>query len=521
MPSAVAKGNDLSTGIRKLGRYALERLLEFPGSPAGSPFPLLVSGNWRKGSHRRGYVPYSAVLPVPGGAEGWEVCTAGKQEVSDVLGTLAGAKKTMAGLSRARRSRILEEVARLLEFHRESLAILIVQEVGKPLSAARFEVERAAATFRMASYQAAVFGTQWMPGDSVPQGLGMTGLVERVPKGVVLAITPYNFPLNLLAHKVAPALATGCPLIVKPAPFGALTALVLGKLLLESGFPPECLSILPADIPETLSLVDHPDVDVISFTGSDRVGWTIRERVPKKTVLLELGGNAGVLVAEDANLTGLAERLVSGSFAYSGQICISIQRILVHRSRFQSVLEGMVNRVSHLESIGAVGDPGHPGVFMGPLIHGEHAGKVWEIVQGAVKRGARSLTPLQREGNLIHPVILVDTDESEPVEQDEVFGPVVTVTPFDEIDEAIERINRSRFGLQSGIFTESLEKGLSWAARIESGGVFVNEIPTFRLDHWPYGGIKDSGTGSEGITFAMEEMTRPKLVAFRMSPGKG
>ena len=498
----------------------METSFSFPGISDRSPFPILIAGKWGKGGRLREYLPFSSVLPVPGGKRSWEVVEATGEEIAEALGALSGARKAMAGLSRFRRSRILEDVARLLESHRESLAALMVQEVGKPLSAARFEVERAAATFRTAAHLAAGFGTRWLPGDSVPQGAGMTGLVERVPRGTVLAITPYNFPLNLLAHKVAPALATGCPLIVKPAPLGALTALVLGSLLLEAGLPPEALSVLPADIPGTLSLVDHPEVEVISFTGSDRVGWSIRERVPRKTVLLELGGNAAVLVAEDAKLSGLPERLVSGAFAYSGQICISIQRILVHRSCFQDVLDRMAARVLHLETEGAIGDPGQPGAFMGPLIHGEHAEKVWKTVHSAIEKGARSLTPLRREGSLIHPVILVDTDESDSVEQDEIFGPVVTVTPFDRVDEAIDRMNRSRYGLQSGIFTESLEKGLAWAARVESGGVFVNEIPTFRLDHWPYGGIKESGTGSEGVSYAMEEMTRPKLVAFRMGSGK-
>ncbi|MHB8422703.1 MAG: aldehyde dehydrogenase family protein [Leptospirales bacterium] len=493
----------------------METVYSFPGMSAQSPFPLMVAGKWKKSRKFRQYVPFSSVLPVPGGKGSWEVSEAEESEIAEALAGLAAAKKAMAGLSRSRRSRILEETARLLEIHRESLAFLMVQEVGKPLSAARFEVERAAATFRTAGHLAAGYGTEWMPGDSVPQGVGMTGLVERVPKGTVLAITPYNFPLNLLAHKVAPAVAAGCPLIVKPAPFGALTALSMGSLLLEAGLPPEALSILPADVAGTLSLVDHPEIEVISFTGSDRVGWSLRERVPRKTVLLELGGNAAVLVAEDARISGLSERLVSGSFAYAGQICISIQRILIHRSCFNEVVEGMTSRIRHLEEEGAIGDPGMPEVLMGPLIHGQHAGRVWDTVQMSLQNGARALTPLRREECLIHPVILGDTDESDPVEQDEIFGPVVTVTPFDRIDEAIGRINRSRYGLQSGIFTGSLEKGLSWAARIESGGVFINEIPTFRLDHWPYGGIKESGSGSEGVSFAMEEMTRPKLVAFR------
>ncbi len=465
---------------------------------------------------RQSFSPFSTVVPVPGGGKDWEVSEAQEEHLALVFGSLDSGTRAMKGLTRARRARILEEVARLLESHRDALAEQMVQEIGKPLSAARFEVERAASTFRTASHLAAEYGTKWMPGDSVPQGSGMTGLVERVSRGPVLAITPYNFPLNLLAHKVAPAIAAGSPVIAKPAPFGALSALSLGAILLEAGLPPEALSVVPCNISGTISLVEHPDIPVVSFTGSDRVGWSIRERVPRKQVLLELGGNAAVLVADDADPSGLSERLVNGAFAYSGQVCISVQRILVAESRYEEILDSLVRRVKSLVTGGAVGDPGDPGTVMGPLIHDIHADRVWKTVQEAVARGARSETPLRREGNTIYPVILTGTSPEDDVEREEIFGPVVTVTPFARIEEAVARINDSRFGLQAGIYSGSLERGLEWARRIETGGVLINEIPTFRLDHWPYGGIKESGSGSEGVFYAMDEMTRPKLIAFRV-----
>ncbi|WP_053765222.1 aldehyde dehydrogenase family protein [Leptospirillum ferriphilum] len=487
----------------------------FSGSPGNSAFPFLLKGKWRSGENRRTYFPFSGLLPVPGGKDVWSVDQAERTDLEEALRDAGNTRRIMRDLPRFRRSRILENVSRLLEEHREPLAKLIVQEVGKPLSAARFEVDRAATTFRTAAHAAADFGTSWMPGDSVPQGIGMNGLVERIPKGFVLAVTPYNFPLNLLAHKVAPAIAAGCPLLVKPAPFGSLTALMLGALLLEAGLPPDALSILPADIPGTLSLVEHPEVDVVSFTGSDVVGWSLRDRVPRKTVVLELGGNAGVLVTKDAEMDGLPEKLVSGAFAYAGQVCISVQRVLVHRSLFDRLVSGMVGRVEHLEKEGFIGDPGRDGVLMGPLIQESHAEKVWGRVQRAVQEGATALTPLRREGTLIHPVILTNTKESDEVESEEIFGPVVTVIPFDRTKEAIDRLNRSKYGLQAGIFTKNLEEGLGLAGNIDCPGVFVNEIPTFRLDHWPYGGIRHSGSGTEGVVYAMEEMTRPRLTGFR------
>jgi acyl-CoA reductase-like NAD-dependent aldehyde dehydrogenase len=487
----------------------------FSESRRNSSFPFLLKGKWISGRSQRKYLPFSKHLPVPGGGEGWEVEQAAMPDLEEALQNADRTRQIMGELPRFRRSRILENVARLLEEYREPLAKQIVQEVGKPLSAARFEVDRAATTFRTASQAAADFGTSWMPGDSVPQGIGMNGLVERLPKGFVLAITPYNFPLNLLAHKVAPAIAAGCPVLVKPAPFGSLTALTLGALLLEAGLPPETLSVLPADIPGTLFLVDHPEVEVVSFTGSDVVGWSLLDRVPRKTVVLELGGNAGVLVAADAEMEGLPEKLVAGAFSYAGQICISVQRIMVHRSRFDELVSGMVRRVEHLEKEGLIGDPGREGVLMGPLIQESQAEKVWNRIESAIKGGARAMTPLRREGTLVHPTILVNTNESDEVEAEEIFGPVVTVVPFDAPKEAIGRLNRSKYGLQSGIFTENLEDGLALAGEIECPGVFVNEIPTFRLDHWPYGGIRHSGSGTEGVVYAMEEMTRPKLTGFR------
>jgi len=498
---------------KQLGEAQMMSVL--PEKKEGS-FPLLLWGRWECGGKQESGVPFTGRIAGPEGLNPWQYAVGDSKTVEVVLAGLSRASRVMGSMTRYRRSQILAETARLLEANREALAHLLVCEVGKPIAAARFEVERAATTFLLASRLAADFGSQLIPGDIVPQGARMTGMVERVPIGPVLAITPYNFPLNLLAHKVAPALASGCPVVVKPAPKGALSALALGKLLLAAGLPPEALSIVPCDIPEVLAMVDASEIPVVSFTGSAEVGWSLRDRVPRKQVLLELGGNAAVAILKDAPEEGLVDRLMTGAFAYSGQICISIQRILVERSRYDSFLERFVERVRRMESEGGVGDPAEPSTLMGPLISETHARKVHEKVLSAISRGAVSSLPVKRLGALLHPVILSGTDSYDPIEQEEIFGPVVTVNPFDSPDEAVKRINCSRFGIQASIMTGSLETGILMAGELEMGGVLVNEIPTFRLDHWPYGGVKESGKGWEGVAYAMEEMTRPRLLAYRL-----
>lgn len=479
-------------------------------------FPYLIWGRWESGRTEETGTPFSLIVPGPEGPHPWRYALGDRQTISLLLEELPMASRVMGSMTRHRRARILSEVARLLEINREALARLLVCEVGKPISAARFEVDRCATTFLLASQMVADFGNQLIPGDIVPQGTKMTGMVERLPIGPVLAITPYNFPLNLLAHKLAPALAAGCPVIVKPAPRGALSALALGRILLSAGLPPEAMSVIPCGIPEVLSMVDAPGIPVVSFTGSAEVGWSLRDRVPRKQVLLELGGNAAAVILKDAPEEGLVDRLMTGAFAYSGQVCISIQRILVEQSRYESFLEKFVTRVQKMMKEGGIGDPGEATTLMGPLISEAHAQRVHEKVLSAVSRGASSSLPITRSGALLSPVILSGTDENDPIEQEEVFGPVVTVNSFESPEEAIKRVNHSRFGIQASIMTGSLEKGILLAGELEVGGVLVNEIPTFRLDHWPYGGVKESGKGWEGVAYAMEEMTRPRLLAYRL-----
>ncbi len=487
-----------------------------------SPIPYLVAGTWKDASATPG--PHSlssftgSLSTFPGPRPFWEVARPGTDAVLRAADSLPEGQRILSSLPRHRLREILERTAGLLETHRPLMAGLITAEVGKPLSASLFEVDRAITTFRLAATLTSTEGFSLLPGEMVPQGTGMMGLVDRASLGPVLAITPYNFPLNLLAHKVAPAIATGSAVIVKPAPLGMTSAIALGMLLLEAGLPPECLSILPCDLPDVERLIRHPAVPVISFTGSAKVGWTIRDRVPRKKVLLELGGTAAVMVAEDGETPELLDRLIAGSFAYSGQICISIQRILVARPLYDRILTGLEKKIRDLEKDGRIGDPGSPKTLMGPLIRKSHADNVRTQIEDTVHKGGRLVVPLRQEGALLHPNLLTDTSADWPIEQEEIFGPVATLNPFDTPDEAIDRINRSRFGIQAGIFTRSIDRAIGWAGKIEAGGVLVNEIPTFRLDHWPYGGIKESGAGFEGVRFAMEEMTRPRLLAIRIPP---
>lgn len=485
-----------------------------------SPIPFLVSGEWTDNGD--GLPPHqlssftTQLSGFPKDRPFWTVARPGTREVLRAADSLRRGQRILSSLPRHRRREILENTAGLLERHRSLLAGLVTAEVGKPVSASLSEVDRAITTFRVAASLAPTFGFEQEPGETVPQGTGMIGLVDRVSAGPLLAITPYNFPLNLLAHKVAPAIAAGSALIVKPAPLGMTTAIGLGALLLEAGLPPEALSVLPCDIADTERLILHPDLPVISFTGSAPVGWSIKDRVPRKKVLLELGGTAAVMVAPDGETPELIDRLVTGAFAYSGQVCISIQRILVHRSLFDRIREGLAEKIRELDREGRIGDPSSPRTLMGPLIRPSHADAVRKKIEEAVAMGGRLLLPLRQEGSLLYPTLLTETEAHWPIEQEEVFGPVATLTPFDHPEEAIDRINQSRYGIQAGIFSRSIDRAVGWARKIEAGGVLINEIPTFRLDHWPYGGIKESGSGFEGVRYAMEEMTRPRLLAIRL-----
>jgi glyceraldehyde-3-phosphate dehydrogenase (NADP+) len=406
---------------------------------------------------------------------------------------------------------ILRTVAAELERRRDDLARTIAAEAGKPLKAARAEAERAAATFSAAAAALEAWKGEMLPLDVNAVSLGRWGVVKRVPLGPVLAITPFNFPLNLTSHKVAPAIAVGAPVIQKPASKTPLSALALREIVLEAGWPADAYVVLPISGAAAEGLVLDPRLPVISFTGSGAVGWRLKSLVPKKRVALELGGNAAVVVHSDADLDDAARRTASGAFSYAGQSCISVQRALVHRPVLEAFREKLLAAASTL----VVGDPLDEKTDVGPMIAPAEAARVEAWVAEAVVGGATVLRGGTRVGECLHPTILANTTPSMKVEAQEVFAPVVTLNAYDDFEEALRRVNDSKYGLQAGVFTRDLARIQRAFDVLEVGAVLANDVPTWRADRMPYGGVKESGSGREGPAYAMEEFTEPRLLVIR------
>jgi len=406
---------------------------------------------------------------------------------------------------------ILRTVAAELERRREDLARTIAAEAGKPLKAARAEAERAAATFSAAAAALEAQKGEMLPLDVNAASLGRWGVVKRVPLGPILAITPFNFPLNLTSHKVAPAIAVGAPVVQKPASKTPLSALALREIVLEAGWPADAYAVLPISGAAAEGLVLDPRLPVVSFTGSGAVGWRLKSLVPKKRVALELGGNAAVVVHSDADLDDAARRTASGAFSYAGQSCISVQRALVHRPVLEAFREKLLAAASTL----VVGDPLDEKTDVGPMIAPAEAARVEAWVAEAVAGGATVLRGGTRVGECLHPTILANTTPSMKVEGQEVFAPVVTLNAYDDFEEALRRVNDSKYGLQAGVFTRDLARIQRAFDALEVGAVLANDVPTWRADRMPYGGVKESGSGREGPAYAMEEFTEPRLLVIR------
>ena len=406
------------------------------------------------------------------------------------------------------RAGALDHVSRALGERSEEIAALITAESGKPLKWARGEVGRAVSTFRWAAEEARRFSGELQRLDTDPGGTGRLALVRRVPRGPVLGITPFNFPLNLVAHKVAPAIAVGAPIVLKPAPSTPLTALLLGEILAETDLPAGSWSILPVDNETSSRLVEDPRLPVVSFTGSVPVGWAIRDRVPRKHVALELGGNGAVLVCPDwTDLDFAAQRIATFAMYQAGQSCISVQRVYAHSSVFDALASKVLEQVAALRT----GDPRAEGVDVGPLINEDAAARVSSWVSDAVSSGARLLTGGGRSGATVEPTVLADVPEDASVLAEEVFGPVVSLVRVASVAEGVERINASRFGLQAGVFTRDLPTAFEVSAALRVGGVLVGDVPSFRADQMPYGGVKDSGVGREGPASAMADFTEERV----------
>jgi acyl-CoA reductase-like NAD-dependent aldehyde dehydrogenase len=422
---------------------------------------------------------------------------------------VASMRRTRA-LPRWKRREILEDVAASLIEQKERFAQLIAAEAGKPIRQARTEVDRSILTFKTASEEATRLGGESIPLDLTEGNEGRWGLVQRFPVGPVLAITPFNFPLNLVAHKVAPALASGCPLILKPAPQTPFTALALGEVILKAGWPEEALSVLPLSNADTAWLAEKEDrIKLISFTGSAKVGWDLKAHSNRKKVLLELGGNSALIVHNDwPDLEDAAERTAAAAFSYAGQSCISVQRVYVHRAVFQTFLWKVVDAAKKLVS----GDPLDEKTDVGPLIRLSDAERIESWIQEAVAGGAKLLEGGQRTGSMITPAILTGAKPGMKIRDEEVFGPVLLIEPYDDFEDALAEVNHSRYGLQAGLLTRDAGRILTAYRELEVGAIIVGDTPTWRLDPMPYGGVKDSGLGREGLRFAIEEMTEPRML---------
>jgi acyl-CoA reductase-like NAD-dependent aldehyde dehydrogenase len=440
----------------------------------------------------------------------WTPEAAIEQAVQAAVATRA----TMARLDARERSAILHRMADAVAARSAELVRWLALEAGKPVKAGRVEVDRCVFTLRNSAEEALRIPNEIVPLDAHPAGRGRFALVRRVPVGTVLAITPFNFPVNLVAHKLGPAIAAGCPVVQKPSPKTPVTSLVLAEIARDAGLPAGALSVIQTSDEQAQRLCADDRFQLLSFTGSAAVGWQLKARAGKKRVVLELGGNAGCIVHSDADLDYAAERCIAGGFAYSGQSCISVQRIFVHRPVYEQFVARLVERAEALR----VGEPLAEETDVGPMITEAAAARVADWVAEAIHGGARALCGARREGAFYYPTVLVDTAPGMRVNCEEVFGPVVTVAAYDDFDRALEAVNASPYGLQAGVFTRDLERiQRAWEV-LEVGGVIANDVPTFRVDHMPYGGVKESGLGREGPRYAIEEMTERRLLV--LSPSR-
>lgn len=471
-------------------------------------YKILVAGSFKKTSEiLEVFSPYDKSLVGV-------TYFAGEDEALKAVKAATEAFPVLRNLPAHKRARILEETADGITKTAGEFAATIALEAGKPITEARAEVKRAINTFRIAAEEAKRMGGEVLPLDIAEGSEKRTGIVKRFPVGPVLAITPFNFPLNLAAHKVAPAIACGCPVIVKPADKTPLSAIMLGRIINDSGLPKGGISVLPCEIPVAERLVIDKRIKKLTFTGSPEVGWMLKGKVPEKKVTLELGGNAGVIIDDDADIESAAKRCVAGGFAYSGQVCVSVQRIFVQTRVFEDFKAKLVANVKALK----LGDPLDDSTQVGPMISEAALKRAEEWVKEAIEAGAIILTGGKRkQGSIFEPTVLANVRPSMKVCSGEVFAPIVTIEPFNDFYDSVRAVNNSNYGLQAGVFTRDIKKIFYAYENIEAGGVIINDVPSFRVDSMPYGGVKQSGFGREGVRYAMEEMTEPRLLVLNLS----
>jgi acyl-CoA reductase-like NAD-dependent aldehyde dehydrogenase len=473
---------------------------------AAATYGFLLDGHWLLGGE-----PFEVRSPYDGSVVGITFRPA-SEHIEAAVQAAQRAFETTRRLGGYERQRILRAVSDRIAAEKEDLACLMAREAGKPVRTARAEVDRAIFTFAVAAEESVRIGGEWLPLDWQAAAAGRWAIVRRFPIGPVLAITPFNFPLNLVAHKLAPAIACGATVVHKPNSQTPLTSLRLAQIVLDAGWPAGALNVLPLAGAAAEALVADDRLKVLSFTGSAAVGWDLKSKAGKKRVELELGGNAGLVIHHDADLDFAAERATLGGFSYAGQSCISVQRILVHENAYHKFLTLFLPRVQKLK----LGDPLDEATDVGPMIRQSDAARTAQWVEEAVAGGAKLLCGGKREGSMMQPTVLTATRPEMKVNCLEVFAPVVTVESYQDFAEALRRINDSPYGLQAGLFTRDAKLIFDAYEALEVGGLVVGDVPTFRIDHMPYGGMKDSGIGREGLRYAIEAMTDQKLLVMNL-----
>jgi len=439
---------------------------------------------------------------------------AGREAIERAISLAVEAQEPMRALASYERRDVLDHCVSRFRERAEELALALCIEAGKPIKDARGEVTRLIDTFRVAAEESTRITGDVLPLDISARAKGYLGMVKRVPVGPCSFISPFNFPLNLVAHKIAPAIAVGCPFVLKPASLTPIGALLIGEVLAETKLPPGAFSILPAHREGADLFTTDERFKLLSFTGSPEVGWDLKARAGKKKVVLELGGNAAVIVDADTDLRDAVERIVFGAFYQSGQSCISVQRILVHAQVYDAFKQLLVDKTRALK----MGDPKREDTFIGPVISEKEAQRLAAWIQSAREAGGKLLCGGRREGVMLEATLLEDVPKHERLVCKEAFGPVAVLSRFEDFERALDEVNEGTFGLQAGVFTRDIYKVQRAWERLEVGGVMVGDVPSFRVDHMPYGGVKDSGLGREGVRYAMEDMSEPRLLAIR-TPG--
>lgn len=451
------------------------------------------------------------VLDKYTGETATRVAMANRQTIDQAIAAAQAASGPMRKMAAFERQAVLEHCVKRFNERFDELAYALCVEAGKPINDAKGEVTRLIDTFKIAAEEATRIGGEVIPMDISARAKGYSGMTKRVPIGPCSFISPFNFPLNLVAHKVAPAIAAGCPFILKPASLTPIGALIIGEILAETNLPKGAFSILPCRRDGADLFTEDERLKLLSFTGSPDVGWALKAKAGKKPVVLELGGNAACVVDHDAELDDAITRIVFGAFYQSGQSCIGVQRIYVHESVYDTFKEKIIEATTALK----MGDPKDPQTFIGPMISENEATRLDLWIQEALHAGARLLCGGERSGSMLQATLLENVSAGQAIRDEEAFGPVAILDSFSDFNAVLEEINDSKFGLQAGIFTRDLYKAQKAWETLEVGGVVIGDVPSWRVDHMPYGGVKDSGLGREGIKYAIEDMTELRLMVIR------